>query len=274
MFNEKPPMLGGNPAADLAALRDYLFRMSRGLEDVTVAVSTGNVAGSQAASGGGAAKATIEKVRQNAEELKALIIKNATELQEQIEDGDASVTSYVDQQVNYYNSLYVAKSEYGTFTETIDSRITTTAQGVVESYDYDAMIQSNQDSIHLLQNYLTSIDGEIRRGIVQDPDTGNYVTGIAIAQKLSFTGECGTDDPNHPEGDNYTYYYMTEGQTFGLYTSTGWQFWIDGHKKGWFNSLDGMLHIANVFIEQNLQFGSQWKIGYGIRTGELVYIGG
>lgn len=269
MFNEKPPMLGGNVQADLAAMRDYLFRMARSLETATAAGGSGNVvvAGAAAPSAGGSGyseeiKSDIEKVRRNAEELKALIIKNADELQ-----------SYTDSKVEEYNSLYVAKSEFGEFTETIQTTVTNTARGVVESYDYDALIQSNQDNINLMQNYLTSIDGEIRRGIVQDPETGDYVTGIAIAQALSFSGTCGPSDSRNP-GDGYTYYYLTSGQTFGLYTSTGWQFWIDGYKKGWFNSIDGMLHIANVYVEQSLQLGNQWKLSYGTRTGELVYIGG
>jgi len=193
-----------------------------------------------------------------------------TELRAMISAGDQAVINYVDSKSEEYNSLYVAKSEYGQFTETINSRIETTARGVVESYDYDSQIQSNRE---LMQNYITNVDGEIRRGIVQDPDTGDYVTGIAIAQALSFSGTCGPGDSRNP-GDGYIYYYLTEGQTFGLYTSTGWQFWIDGYKKGWFNSIDGMLHIANVYVEQSLQLGGQWRLSYGTRTGELVYIGG
>ena len=182
-----------------------------------------------------------------------------SELQTLIRTGDQAVMNYVDSKQEVYNSLYVAQSDFGTFQENVTSMIETTARGVVESYDYGSSIESVQDSIGLLQSYYTSINGEIRRGIVLDPDTGEYVTGIAIAQALQFSGECGPSDERNP-GDGYTYYYMNSGQTFGLYTSVGWQFWIDGYKKGWYNSIDGMLHVAKVLIEDTLQIGSSWQI--------------
>lgn len=200
-----------------------------------------------------------------------------TELRALIESGDQAVVKYVDSKLEEYNSLYVAKSEYGTFTETINSRIETTAKGVVESYNYGSIIQGMQDSIGLIQAYFTNITGEIRRGIVQDPSTGDYVTGIAISQNLQFAGECGTDDPNNP-GDGFTYYYLTQNQTFGLYTSTGWQFWIDGYKKGWFDSEDGMLHVATIYVEEKIVHSGYWETKNsninGYHMFEISYIGG
>lgn len=194
-----------------------------------------------------------------------------SELQMLIESGDRAVMEYVDSKTEVYNSLYVAQSEFGTFQENVTNMIETTAKGVVESYDYGSSIESVQDSINLLQSYYTSINGEIRRGIVEDPETGEYVTGIAIAQALKFSGECGPADSRNP-GDGYTYYYMNSGQTFGLYTSVGWQFWIDGYKKGWYNSQDGMLHVANVLIEQVLQIGSSWQIKSSGDGSELEFL--
>lgn len=195
-----------------------------------------------------------------------------TELMQAIQAGDAAVTSYVDSLTQVYNSRYLAKSEFGTFQENITSMIETTARGVVESYDYASAIQSTQNSVNLLQGYYTSIEGEIRRGIVLDPDTNEYVTGIAIAQNLKFSGECGPTDPENP-GDGNTYYYMNSGQTFGLYTSVGWQFWIDGHKKGWYNSQDGMLHVANILVEEQLNVGGSWKFSGNGAELEITYVG-
>ena len=200
-----------------------------------------------------------------------------TELEQMIAAGNSAVIAYVDSKSEEYDSLYVARSEFGEFTESVHADIETTAKGVVESYDYGSSIQSLQDSIGLIQNYFTTISGEIRRGIVQDPTTGDYVTGIAISQNLRFSGECGASDPNNP-GDGYTYYYLTSGQTFGLYTSTGWQFWIDGYKKGWFDSVDGMLHVAIIYVEEKIVHGGYWetKVSYvnPYRVFELNYIGG
>lgn len=439
MFNEKPPMLGGDVARDLAAIRDYLFRMARGLEEVATAAGTGAVvaygANGQQPAGGAASKNDIEAVKKNASELRDMIVKSADNMQKQIDEielttfyvkyaddftgsypetmyntptvntvymgvcssssttaptnpsaytwskvkgnagpqgpkgedgedgapgkdgadgaqgpqgipgqpgtngqttylhikysddgqtftgnqgedlgafigmytdyteadsttfsdyvwhrfaddtelramisaGDQAVMSYVDSKSETYNSLYVAKSEYGQFTETINSRIETSARGVIESYNYGSAIESMQDSIDLIQAYFTNITGEIRRGIVQDPSTGDYVTGIAISQNLQFSGECGGDDPNNP-GDGYTYYYLTNNQTFGLYTSTGWQFWIDGYKKGWFDSEDGMLHVATIYAEEKIVYSGYWETKNsdinGYHMFEISYIGG
>lgn len=270
MFNEKPPMLGGDPARDLAALRDYMFRLARGLEEVQTAAGTGQIVtngpnGQQVrtTTDDSKAKSEIELIRKNAAELRSLIIKSAEELE-----------TYTDSKVEEYNGLYVAKSEFGDFTETINTVIENTARGVVESYDYQSSIESVQDSISLMQNYYESIDGEIRRGIVEDPETHEYVTGIAIAQALRFSGECGPSDAHNP-GDGYTYYYMNEGQTFGLYTSVGWQFWVNGYRKGWYSSADGMLHVAGIYVENTLQLGPNWT--FVVPTSnelELRYIGG
>ena len=274
-FKEMPPILSGSPQQQLNALRDYLWRMAKSLDPVTEGTAaatsvtydkTGRVVNKPAETDAQA----IAAVRKNAQELQALIIKSANELSADIEAGDADVRAYADRKTEEYNSMYVARSEYGEFTEGITSMIETTAKGVVESYDYASSIESTQDSIRLMQSYFTSINGEIRRGIVQDPDTGDYVTGIAIAQNLQFSGECGSSDPNNP-GDGYTYYYMNSGQTFGLYTSVGWQFWIDGVKKGWYNSADGMLHVASILVEQLLQVGSHWQIKSSADGSEIEF---
>lgn len=281
MFNEKPPMLGGDVARDLAAIRDYLFRMARSLEEVQTAAGTGAVVtygptGQQIRTTSEDVKASedIEAIRKNAAELRSLIIKSADDLQDQIVAGDDNVIAYTDRKVDEYNGLYVAKSEFGDFTETINTVIENTARGVVESYDYQSGINSLQNSIDLMQNYYTSIDGEIRRGIVEDPETHEYVTGIAIAQALRFSGECGSTDPLNP-GDGYTYYYLNGGQTFGLYTSVGWQFWVNGYRKGWYSSADGMLHVAGIYVENTLQLGPNWAfVSPASNELEIRYIGG
>lgn len=271
-YVEKPPILRGSQQDQLNALRDYLFKMAGGLNDALAAASqTSEVKtlpnGAKVYVSGSAESKAISDIRKNAGELRDLILKSASDLQENITAGDESVMQYVDSKEEEYNSLYLAQSEFGTFAESIDSRISTSARGVVESYGYDSAISSLQDSIDLAQYYVTQIDGEIRRGIVLNPDTGQYELGIAISQRLQFTGECGPTDVNNP-GDGFTYYYIDTGQTFGLYTSTGWQFWLNGAKVGWFDSLDNKLHVGHEIVEEALQIGS-WEItaagGFGIK---------
>lgn len=274
-FSEKPPMLTGDNRTDIQGLRDYLFRLAGSLSEAAQApVSAPGVAvsyknGQQILTP--KEKDDADAVRQNARNLQALIIKSAND-----------VMAYADGKVEEYNSMYVAKSEFGTFKEEINTTIENTARGVVESYNYASAISSLQDSIDVLQNYSTILNGEIRRGIVEDPQTHQYVLGIAISQQIAFTGEvCDVNDVNHPAGDSYDYYYISPGQTFGLYTATGWQFWVGGVKKGWYSTDDGMLHVANILVENTLQFGEQWELQSTENTSspgnyvlELRYLGG
>lgn len=273
-YSEKPPILSGDNRADLQSLRDYLFRMSQSLGEVATAsvddptsVSVGYTKdGKQILK----SKSTAEEIRKNAAELQSLIIKSANE-----------VKRYADSKVEEYNELYVAQSEFGTFQEGLELTITSTARGVVEEYGYQASIDSLDGAVDELKRYYNVINGEIRRGIVMDPDSGEYVLGIAISQTLNFTGQvCDITDPNHPPDDSYDYYYIASGQTFGLYTAMGWQFWINGTRRGWYNSVDGMLHVSNILVENTLQIGQRWEL-IGVANGtqdeydlELRYLGG
>lgn len=268
---ELPPMLSGTSAQQLAALRAYLVRMAEQLNSaesapaVTAAgnapsarQSIGRTAGAAAGAAGDAADIGAS-MRKNAAQLRQLILKTADGLSGEIE----AVGSYADGRIGSLSEQYLARSEFGAFTENIESQIANTARGVVESYGYTERIESNRTSLELLQSYVTDIDGEIRRGLVTDPATGETVTGIAIAQNLQFTGEVSRGS------DGMSYYTLSSGQTFGLYTSTGWQFWINGYRRGWYDSVDGMLHIANVAVEDSLQLGGAWRLtadgGLGIK---------
>lgn len=278
-FTEKPPILRGTQQEQISALRDYLFRVAQSLSEAAGAstpavsvVATVQPDGKRVYTPGGSGN--VDAVRKNAQELRDLILKSARDLEGKIEAGDNTVIAYADSKTEEYNSLYVAQSEFGEYTETVQANFESTARGVVESYHYGSAIDSVQDSIGLIQNYNAVLDGMIKRGIVEDPVTHEYVAGIAISQKMEFGGECGPSDENNP-GDGFTYYYVKDHQTFGLYTSTGWQFWIDGRKVGWFDSLDGMLHVANVLVENALQIGDSWQItATADGEFEIKYVGG
>lgn len=270
---ELPPILTGTQTQQLATLRAYLVRMATELNAaasaptaysaLTPAAVKGGARATAAASTASGTAADTDEVRKNAAALRQLILKTADGLTGDIEATKEGAQSYTDGQIATLGESFLARSEFGTFTENIESQIASSARGVVESYGYTERLEANRESLALLQSYVTDINGEIRRGLVVDPATGETVTGIAIAQSLQFTGQIrrGTDGLN--------YYTLASGQTFGLYTATGWQFWINGYRRGWYNSVDGMLHIANVAVENTLQIGAAWQIsaegGLGIK---------
>lgn len=262
-FNEKPPILTGSEQQQINALRDYLFRMVSSLDTIETAPV---VAFSDSGEKVKLDSQTLEAIRENTASLKALIISNAD-----------TITSYVDQKTETYEEQYQAlSSRFGTYEENITRTIEETARGVVDSYKYKETIDAIRDGLNGLSdqtdNYFTQINGQIRRGFIEDPpNSGTYTLGIAISQNLQFDAEIAPQD----DSEGYRYYHLKGGQTLGLYTSAGWQFWIDGVKVGWFSSKDSMLHVRQIQVEESLQFGDKWKLKTAADGTELeiVYIG-
>lgn len=261
---ELPPILTGSVENRLRLLRDYLVRLSQTLPDDGTITKNNDISGNiptQIAALRQGSTAPDKKItpgadtaQENYPRLRALVAKTATELYRHV---DA-----INQELR---EEYTARSELGELEERITQRMSTTARGVVESYDYDARLTGADERAARLEEHLRRLDGQIRRGIITDPETGEDCLGIAISQQLSFTG-------NSRSHEGEIYYELAPGQTLGLYTSTGWQFWINGARRGWFDSVDGMLHAAEVQVEKSLRLGDRWIVtasgGLGLRYEE------
>ena len=192
---ELPPILTGSTTQQLSALRDYLVRMAQELNmaaNQTAVLSHVEQRrdGKRVISQGRDSSADMEAVQKNAAALRQLIIKTGDRLSGDIEESRQQTLHYADGQIDALSQTYLAKSEFGSFAENIESQISTTARGVLESYGLESRIQSNQDGIELLQYYMSSMDGQIRRGIVTDPDTGLEVTGKAdVATQMAMNAD-------------------------------------------------------------------------------------
>ena len=254
MMYELPPILTGSAENQLRALRDYLVRL---LQTLPQDAQTAAQLSVRAEYGGvrppaGQSAAASAPSDENYPRLRALVTKTASE-----------IYRHVDSITQELREDYTARSELGELEERIAQRMSATARGVVESYDYESRLTASDERAAQLEEHLRSLSGQIRRGVINDPETGEQTLGIAISQRLSFTGRSSSH-----EGD--TYYELSPGQTLGLYTSTGWQFWINGARRGWFDSVDGMLHVAAMQVEQSLRLGGGWVVsavgGFGLRA--------
>ena len=247
---EMPPILKGSQQEQIAALRDYLARMAR--RDTTEE----NAAVVEAV-----VQRVVPKSSDNTNNLRSLIIKNADNITVAFND--------IDDLESRMTSDYVATSDFGTVLLEYSSDIQNLASGVVESYGYEEAIAAkfSQNDADVLVNRVSKVEGYIRRGWIVDPSTNELVLGIAIFQKLDFDMTSTTDL------DGNTYYEIINDSnhhpTFGLYTSKGWQFWINGQKVGWFDSEDSMLHVTNIVDESTMWLGAEWQIthvgGFGIK---------
>ena len=243
MSYELPPQARGDAAEQLAALRDYLVRLAQELERAERGASV--EAADEARS---VREQNAKALREQASALKALIVKNADEIAER-----------TDVRFDSLSASYVAISDYGRYYNQIDTQVRQSARETVETYHFT-------EAVEALERSMSELGGQIRRGLIEDPETHEIHLGIAVSESLSFTG-------NTQTVGGVTYYELTPGQTLGLYTSSGWQFWINGVRRGWFSSQDSMLHVSNIVAEEKLRAGPDWEIsasgGFGLR-----YIGG
>jgi hypothetical protein len=258
-------MLRGEALEQLAQLRDYLVRRVRDEEQETLALvkaeapeivkaAAGRAAGEP---GGGKADSAAER----ADRLRSLIVKTAKDSRER----DALLREDLGAVSREMRQRYLAKSEFGEYRLEIAAQIEATARQIVESYALLEQITATRAELGEMGEefaaYTTQIQGQIRRGFLEDPDSHQTVLGIAIAQNLLFTGRELTDG-------GWTYFELSPGQTLGLYTSTGWQFWVNGRKLGWFSSADGMLHTVRQVVEEEVRLGD-WSLrhvgGFGIK---------
>lgn len=285
MALEKPPFVTGQNAADIAKLRDYLFRLARTLETQISAAAGGQSAAvqspaQQSGRTGGTAETDLETLRKAAAELKSLIVKTSNDVKVEASSrlaGDsetlASANDYTDGKLTVYDERYVAQSEYGTFKENISREVQENAAGTAENYRMITELDAGINGPGGLAEYVSELRGEILRGIVYDPGIQDYVVGIAISQVLNVKA---TMSPGAQAAipDSNTYYELEDHQTFGLYTSTGWQFWIDGAKVAWLDSLTagGMLHVSNVQVETRIVNGGYWEEKTENVDGKHMYV--
>ncbi len=243
MMYELPPQTQGTAEQQLAALRDYLVRLARDLDRAgnSDAVVT-EIAGKASEK---ARSEAVQAIQDQAQSIKAIIVKNADQ-----------VKAYADSLITNLSSVYVAQSDFGTYQETVQTEIQQNAQATTETYNYAASIES------AFTSYTEALNGQIRRGIIEDPVTHALHLGIAISENLNFTGQT-------QAVGGVTYYELDPTQTLGLYTAHGWEFWTGGQKIGWFSSDDKMLHVPIMIVESTLQLGDNWQIttnnGFGLR---------
>ena len=176
---EQPPILSGPAAQQAQLLRDYLVRMVRQLQTQgsTEALEAA-VRRSIEASAGKTREAAALDARRRALELKSLIVKTADE-----------VVELMDRELASLSGVYVAQSDFGVYAETTLRTIEDTARQTVESFQYDARLDAANAALGTLEQTVTSLNGQIRRGVIEDPATHEDVLGIAISENVSFTGQ-------------------------------------------------------------------------------------
>lgn len=310
MIYDIPPVLQGSVQQQLQELRNYLVRQARKqgqqvaqqTETTAAQTLTGTRTGGKGGQGGGTQESLADQIAQlqrRAAALKALIIKTGDDWSAQLEQAVTEVEGSIDDLAMTISETYVTASQLGswdntqegTYTAAARLAIALSAKLITEEYLYGETVTltdgtTTEGMARAMEEYTTLMNGKIQRGFFANPDhttdpsEPEYIFGIAIASSLAFgravkymdrNGNL-VDEEDLEDGDEgIAFYELRREQTMGIYASTGWQFWIGGKKRGWFDSADGELHVIQETIENSLTQG-QWQVtaadGWGV-----MYVG-
>lgn len=240
-FNAPPALKSTDSAENLFSIRSYLMQLSDQLN-----IALGQLESTQEAQIAQAV-AQATGAAQNGEQttpsdeytaLKSLIIRTAD-----------IVHSEIDQVETRLESEYIAKSDWGTYEESIQADIKATAEGIVQSYNYDARLESLEEDAVSFEQYRISTSGYIRQGIIGYND-GVPVIGIAIGQDIATTGV--KETVNGVEYDVFA-----DGQNLATYTASKMSFYQNGVEVAYVSN--AAMVITNANVTNKLTLGG-WEI--------------
>ena len=170
-----PSITGTTEAEMLSQIRSYLYQFVPQLQwalNSLETASTGVVAPTT--------KTVVQKASATSSEatfnsVKSLIIKSAD-----------IVESYYDEISKRLEGIYVAESDFGTYTEQTAQEITETSKRIENVY---SNIQTIQTDIENIEYTLIETNAHIITGLLENGDDGIPVYGLEVGQKSIVDGE-------------------------------------------------------------------------------------
>lgn len=156
------PEITGSQEEQLQKLQSYLFQLAGQLQFAFDSVSHEITSA--------AAKVPAQKTpAETFSSLKSLIIKSAD-----------VITAVSDKVQHQLDGLYVAQSEFGTYSRVTQQQITETAETVEQSFHN---LQKIESLVAGIQSSLLETDAYIRTGLLFSEDSGREVYGVEIGQQ-------------------------------------------------------------------------------------------
>ena len=241
---ETPPALRGEPEQQIALMSSYLFRLSEML----------NVALNSLSAGGYTSAAEVQAARAGSKanaEASDAFVASYNELRGLINNTSIYVHSEIDRLSTELERQYVAISDdWGTFQENISSSIEATAEGIVQSYGYDAEIQTLHEEAAGFSAYKISTEGYIRQGFIDYDENNIPIVGIAIGQGLTST---------KVTVNGVEYQKIDSTASCAFYTASKVSFRINGQEVAYVSNRK--LYIGDVEITGSVVLGGKWMIG-------------
>ena len=160
-----PELSGGTEAEQLRRVQSYLYTLAQQLQYAFDTVTREQAEESREAPA--AEKKKDQAV--NFTSVKALILKSA------------QLTEHFQQEVEKrLTGLYVAQSQFGTYRQETEQRITANSQSIQQKF---SDLQRLESTVEQLQSRVTEVSATIRTGLLAEEADGSSVYGVEIGQQ-------------------------------------------------------------------------------------------
>lgn len=166
--------------------------------------------------------------------------------------GLEGVYSYMDERVESLSSTYVARSDFGTYRENIDQRITANSTKIEQQFAFASEIQANTNRVGAdFAAYKTDVEGYIRQGIVGYDGT-TPIIGIAIGQDIRTTR-------TGVETERGVFDEIDKSSNMSVWTTEKLSFYIGGQEAAYFSN--GKLTVAQIATDRITGSG-KWDVSF------------
>ena len=231
-------------STQMAQMRSYLYQMVEQLNWSLSVLDSGGTASLPVQTAslpvktvGQDAPATSDETDQRMANLRDLIIKSAESVQTEL---DAM------------SSTYVARSDFGTYREDINQRITANSTKIEQQFAFASEIQANTNRVEVdFAAYKTDVEGYIRQGIVGYDGT-TPIIGIAIGQDIRTTR-------TGVETDRGVFDEIDKSSNMSVWTTEKLSFYIGGQEAAYFSN--GKLTVAQIATDRITGSG-KWDVSF------------
>ena len=170
-----PNITAKDEAGQLRQMQSFMFQLVEQLNYAMKMVGEAPSTTVDKVSNATAAVSEEAKAQASFNSIKSLIIKSAD-----------IVNAYYEAINARLQGLYVAESDFGTYTEATDLALEATSKGIEQNY---TNIQQIISDIEGFNSYLIEVDAHINSGILYYGDDGAPVYGLEIGQRTEINGE-------------------------------------------------------------------------------------
>lgn len=168
-----PSITGATEREQLMQVKTYLHQLVGELNWALSSIeSDKTIDSTRAKTGSGAV--TKDEMTTTFNELKSLIIKSSQ-----------TVTAYAESAEERYSSLYVAQSDFGSYTQEASQTIAENSQAIESFYEN---VQEIITQIDTLEHSLIEVNANIKSGLLYYDDSGVPVYGMEIGQRTKLDG--------------------------------------------------------------------------------------